>query len=74
MGSKLQPQGHSERLLQVERPYDQMTGPQLLELAKELGYLVTRDANGKWAIVDRNSLKRLNKQELLLELKGEKEV
>ena len=54
--------------------YNQLSGAQLRQLAEHLGYIVSRDAEGRWAIVDRNSLKRLSKQELLLELKGEKGV
>lgn len=51
--------------------YDQLSGYELRLLAVQLGYLVGKDADGKWAIVNRNSLKRLNKEQLLLEIKSE---
>lgn len=65
---KMQGQNQGQKIV-VSR-YDNMSGPQLLEAARQAGYMVTKDEAGKWAIIDRNNLKRLNKEQLLLELKG----
>lgn len=50
--------------------YEKLSNAQLRALAAELGYMVARDNTGRWAIIDRNNLKRLTKNELLLELKN----
>lgn len=60
--------GRGQGQITVSR-YDQMTDSELLGAAQQAGYLVAKDEAGKWAIVDRNSMKRLGKRQLLLELK-----